>query len=139
MGIKKIVVTAILGFSLFSFGMTSQASELTHQHEDVEILHNHDKEEVAHNHAEGTEHNHGEELQASDIGVMYIPCPITGGNHQMYYQSAQISNGGNTGASHYHSGAYCQAYIQITKSLYSCVNCGFDEWRESSKIIHPGY
>lgn len=128
--IKKFFAVAILGFGLLSFSTLSHASESTHSHAEEAVTHSHAAEAV---HSNGVE-----EIQTSDIGARYVPCPETGGPHSMQYMSTKTSNGGNTGTSHYHENRYCQPYIKITKKLYTCSNCGYDEWRETSATVHPG-
>ena len=124
MKIKNILTTLILGVCLLSFGRFAHAEEY-HNND----IHNHDSDV----------HNHDELMESGNIAPMYIPCPVADPNpHAMIFMSSYEVYKGQTGSYHYHGNRYCVAELYLVRSLYSCKYCGWDEWRESSRIIHPG-
>ena len=116
-------------------------AEANHNHDEANHNHdeaNHNHDEANHNHDEAN-HNHGELTEYGDIGVMYIPCPVADPNpHYMVFMSSYEVYQGQTGSYHYHGNRYCVAELYKVRSLYSCKYCGWDEWKESSRIVHPG-
>ncbi|WOV87052.1 hypothetical protein QWT69_14420 [Sporosarcina oncorhynchi] len=124
MKMRKFLTVLILGATLFSFSDFAHAEG----HDDNTI----------HNHDEAT-HNHGELTETGDIGLMYVPCPVADPNpHNMIFMSSHEIYKGQTGSYHYHMNRYCVAELYLVRSLYSCKYCGWDEWRESNRIFHPG-
>lgn len=135
MKFKTVISALVLGLSVFSFGIFAHAEE-TDNSDELNHIHT---EEVSHIHNEALLLNPVEEIVTlTDVGTYAVPCPVTGGLHQKKFMSSTTYKGENVGTPHYHDNRYCQAYIRYTKSLYSCIYCGYDTYTTSSETIHPG-